>query len=399
MSLNSKVSSICLYCMFLLMIFWDVLENIMPYSQYAVLIILLLICVSTRRMIKYNKYYLIIICIVFLHGLINIYFGNNSLELLVKQVGVISVCFCAYDNLISRFTVNKIFEAYFKASFFMSAAGVIMQVYSLYKGNFYYRMTSFCSEPSFLCYFLAPTVCLIVFFIVVPEIVDKELNLYKKKFQLIVIMFAYLTTFSFTAYIGLGIMLIMAFYCKRISINKFIIPLLGIVIFYSVYMNVPDIKMRIDDTISIFSVSDKYSANLSSYTIYNNIQVSLKAFKQNYGLGVGLGAYQNMFDKYSLSLGQGLSDVYFMNREDANSAFLRLLTEVGLVGIIFVFWWLKRFYVKSKTKYRSYSCAVLCLLVLFLIRQGNYVHGGSVMIWCLYMKIWKEQNSQIIRKE
>lgn len=375
------------------MVFWDVLEKILSYSQYAILIVLLIFYLAFNEKIKIRENFLILIGAIFFHGVVNIFIGNESIALLVKQAGVISACFIAYDNILSKVRVKYIFKIYFNAAFFMSVSGIIMQILSFLKGDFYYRMMSFCSEPSFLCYFLAPIVSVIIFAIIVPEIGNSYKTPKRIKARAIVIFFAYLMTFSAIAYLGLVLMFFLAFNKKGTSVGKFLIPFFVILLACTVYMNVPDIKMRIDDTLSIFNKADKTSVNLSSYTLYNNLQVSLKAFKNNHGLGCGLGGYQNMFDKYSLSSGNDVLNVYQLNREDANSAFLRILTELGFAGSALVFWWLHHFHVKGKSIHSVFSNAILSCLILLLIRQGNYVHGGTVMLWVLYMKIYKESNN------
>ena len=69
---------------------------------------------------------------------------------------------------------------------------------------------------------------------------------------------------------------------------------------------------------------------------------------------------------------------------------LRIITELGVIGIIGVVWFIKKNYSK-KLEYNLLSNSILVLFLMLLFRMGNYTHAGSIMYICLYIKIKKEE--------
>lgn len=393
-----------LYGIFILMFFWDVIEYTVPNLTYAILALLLLLCTDIKK-IRLNKGFLLVMLLIILQGCINIIIGNESCQLLIKQVASISLCFIAYDNIISSFSPRKIMSVYWKAAFYMALIGdveallsltnnpavtklPIVFTYTVFEGAVgpFPRLASLCHEPSFLGYFLAPAVCMYLGKIIIPELTDDSLDVLNNKFEVIIILAAYIMTFSSVAYFGLATMLIILWWQKGFSFNKLIIPVLIILLFLFAYNNVADFRMRINDTWNVFNgLSQTSTVNLSSFTYYANWNVARKSFLQTKGIGSGIGSYQNMFDRFNIG-DWGLSGLN-LNREDGNSAFFRILTELGIVGILGVIYFLGKYFRRPKDKYTVYSCAILTLIVMFMLRQGNYTHAGSVMFICLYLKV------------
>ena len=70
--------------------------------------------------------------------------------------------------------------------------------------------------------------------------------------------------------------------------------------------------------------------------------------------------------------------------------FLRLLSETGLLGILFIFIFIFKFYViRSRTNIDSQHWiignAVLVIIILYLLRQGNYfINGFPIFMWIYY---------------
>ena len=400
-----------IYLAFTIIFFWDILEDMIPNIQFVLLIFLFCI-----YLLKGNKFYFTkenkticwIAAIVFIHGMINIVLGNDKWNLLIIQLGSIFVCYIIFSNIIWKYSMGDIFSIYWQFAVVMSLIGIIEMILGLFNipalqnlpivftyTKYWYRvkgmvkLASLCREPSFLGYFLAPAVCLILFKILAPELMDQSFKGTKNSFSCMAILLTYLCTFSGVAYFGLIVMIFTIWWKKRISLKKLLIPIILIVTAFLMYCFVPDIHVRIDDTFAIFfKNADNGTVNLSSYTYYANYNIARKAFIGNYGLGSGLGSYQVMFDKYNTGTwgSSGLS----LNREDANSGFFRILTELGIGGIALVVVALIHFMPKSRNGINCYSVACFALICMYLLRQGNYTHAGSILILCLYTKSWNE---------
>ena len=394
-----NVDNIFLHGIFLVMLFWDVIENLIPNFQFVLLLVILFMYIVHNKKVIVDKNFLLVISFVFVHGIINCFLKNDNFKLLIIQIGTIGLSYITYSNIESQVSVKKIFDTYMLYSYIMSFIGfleIIISFFNIasltnlpmvfmftsYKDRvlgLLPRISSLCSEPSFLGYFLAPAVYLIL-----DNLFNQKKKIYISKSILnLIVIIVYIFTFSSVAYIGLGVMLIFIWLQKGINFLKVFLPIVAITFFYVIYFNVPFFKIRVDDSLFVFLKKiDSNSVNLSSYTLYNHFNITKKAFISNYGMGSGLGSYQIMFDKFTLGKWNGSS----LNRTDANSMMLRIITELGVIGIIGVVWFIKKNYSK-KLEYNLLSNSILVLFLMLLFRMGNYTHAGSIMYICLYIKI------------
>jgi hypothetical protein len=202
---------------------------------------------------------------------------------------------------------------------------------------------------------------------------------------------ATILTTSSTGYIGLFIsgILIIINYAK---ISNFIAAaVLFLAIGSLLYGNVPEVKSRVDSGLGLWVDEDfsRENVNSSSFVLYNHYHIAVENFKANPLAGTGLGSHVIAFEKYSLTKQAGILNIDF-NKSDANSMFLRLLSETGLLGILFIFIFIFKFYViRSRTnidyKHWNIGNAVLVIIILYLLRQGNYfINGFPIFMWIYY---------------
>ena len=397
------------------MFFWDQIEVIAPNTQFILLLIPFIQCLTSGKKRCFTKRLGLLAGIVFLHGVVNIVAGNDNISLFIIQYGSIFFCIVVFETIIENYTVNKIFSIYWKAAFIMSVIGVIEVVLCIFNNpilanipivfsNTAYsskavwifpRICALCQEPSFLGYFLAPAMGIIVFQLIAPEYIDKDFLLVKRKFACLCIAVTYMMTFSFVAYVGLALMILAAWWSKGISIKKLLIPIFAIAIAVITYLTIADIRLRIDDTIAVFTGAKSGSmVNLTSYTYYSNWTVAMNSFKSSFGFGTGLGSYRFMFDKFNLGE-WGMSGIAF-NREDGNSMLFRIMVELGVLGIIAVIYFIKKYFPQKNRMNYVFGISIFVLMVMLLFRMGNYTHGALVLFVCLYRKCQTEQNRNLV---
>lgn len=402
-------SNFFLYILFFCVFFWDILDDIFPKCQLVILVFLFLIYIIKNKSIKIHKNSLIFWIALLVHAFVNIIVGNDTFLLFITQFVTIAVCVIIYTNLVSKVSISEVMSVYLNYAVFTSLIGVIeecagiMNMRFLAKlplfftyTNFDYRVagllkiSSICREPSFLGYILAPAMCMVICKFFAPEFVDNNIKFLNSKFEMCMVVLAYIFTFSSVAYLGIVVMFLTIWLKKKISLKKLLLPLVIVALCGVAYIYIPDVQIRVNDTLSIFSdnTSSDTVVNLSSYTYYSNYNVTKQTLKYTKGMGCGLGGYQVMFDKFE-PLSWGNSDI-LLNREDANSGFFRIASEMGIMGVLVVVMFLYKYMPNFISPQNVYSIAFFCLIIMYLLRQGNYIHAGSILFICMYIKNYKE---------
>jgi hypothetical protein len=183
----------------------------------------------------------------------------------------------------------------------------------------------------------------------------------------------------------------------------------SLLLFSFAYSNVKEFRLRVDGMQALFiddildrnvPENETYAARVqrirrilskihgSSFVLYNNYNVATENFKNNPLFGSGLGSHEFAFEKYNLNY--LLGDIYKFNTADANSMLLRVISETGLMGVIFVFLFVFKFYISKNLaseedeSYWVISNAILVLIIIQLVRQGNYTFSGFFLYCWMY---------------
>jgi len=385
-----------------------------PFEAYFHYIIFLLLL--PFFIVKYGLPIVTIQILTFplLFGLIQVQLGNNTIELLMKIfLGVfISTSFYYYVMVSYDFDVEKLFVYYLKGAYFVTLIGYF-QLFSYYvkfepgyqlfglfnKWSVVFdaeglRMNSILPEASQMALIISPAA-----FIAFHNLLLRK-KLYYRNYESILIILAVVLT---TSSLGLvGFFLILAYltinYGKAVNLLVGLVALLLIGNIFYIYL--PDFHSRFDSTWGLW-VNHEFTlknVNNSSFILFNHAHVAWENFKNNILFGTGLGSHSFAFDKYSYNLltedvvrtSKQANSLSMFNTADANSMFLRLLSETGLMGIGSMFYILFRFYVKRdynypENNYWLISNAILVLIILYLLRQGNYfINGFPFFVWMYY---------------
>ncbi|MCU0666036.1 MAG: hypothetical protein MUF05_02965 [Candidatus Omnitrophica bacterium] len=235
-------------------------------------------------------------------------------------------------------------------------------------------------------------------FISILNIMQKTKYFIGKKASLLIIA-TVLLSFSLISYIGIIVSLIL------ISVNHkklklvAVCALILIVLSFGAYKILPEIRVRINDTIAILSGKKPIDkVNLSTFAFYSNGFVACKSFMRNPLFGSGLGSHPLSYDRYISEVINPDNITYALNKEDASGLFLRLVSETGLLGIFIFSYFIFRFYVsRARDGYLwAMSNAIICLFVLNLLRQGNYFYNGFLLfIWLYYFTHRNAQNKPV----
>lgn len=376
------------------------------YPHYIIFILYLPVLFVKYKIPKNISYILIILLFT---GLINILLGNLGWFQFIKVWGgfFLSLNFYYFVFLYFKKNVLKIFNYYIKFCSFLLIIGLFQIIFfqigfepgydfriffglnkwSLvtYGGILGIKFSSFLTEPAQLAIVTIPVV-----FISLNNIIFNESNFIKYKLFNILLLILYVLITSATGFIGLLICLIViAVRNKVYNIFLGLIPSLAILLI--LYNNVSDFKIRVDAGLELNkSFEDDIQrdiANTSTFTLYDNYIVTYNNFLENPIIGSGIGSHQYAFDKFSLTKKYSNLNIFANNSKDANSLFLRIVSETGLLGVFFLFFILyKGISTMNKLNKIEYiiSVSLLLIITLSLIRQGNYFLNGLPLIFILF---------------
>ncbi len=352
------------------------------------------------------KFYFKLFIIPLTAGLIHLGLGNNITFTFLKIfTGLsITVLFFYYVLEIYDFNIFSIFEIYCKASWILCLIAFV-QIISFFIGykdgfNFSwllnkwgfveggligFRVNSILPEPTYLATSLSPAV-----YISIKNLISRKSYIFSKIQSILIILISILTTSSI-GYLGILLSLILSINAIRLRYVFFglIILLFGFTIAYN---NVSDFANRADSARGLWLENDFSinNTNNSSFVLFNNLHIAKENLKEHPFFGTGLGSHETAFKKHTLTKSLIQYDFEF-NVKDGNSLFVRLCTETGFFGLGFIIILLfNGFIIKSENitndffEHKMISQALFIIIILVLIRQGNYMLNGLPLIFLLY---------------
>ncbi len=374
------------------------------YLGYIFILISILYYFIRYQNLYVNRTFLTVIFILVFFSIINVLTDHNHITLLLKQIIGISITATSYYMLIkiNNYNVCKLYSIYIKFAFVIALIGLIQQFFHLSGLNdlsrFYnmipkwrlttadslvfVRINSILPEPSHFAAAIVPATCTSLIYILSGE------KSFLNKSMALTFIFASVLSFSIIGYISilLGIISSLKF---RTRFKYIPIIIILPILFSSIYF-IPDFKNRIGNSIDYIGGKMRLEVvNYSTYAIVSNAYVSYEVFKSNPVYGHGLGSHPVTYDSIISSFTWRKNvDV---NRLDAGSLFLRLISETGLIGLFVVLYFIGKFYLQgtnSTTLNKKIIIAnnsIFCLFVLSLIRQGHYFYNGLFLfVWLYY---------------
>ncbi len=355
------------------------------------------------KKIVINRNFVYILTVFFIFSFLNVIFKNNSFPLLLKTTMGFIINGAAYYSLIrlNNNNIDKLFRIYLQFVCIVVFIGVFQEISYLIGFKYGYDFTSFIPrtmltvtdfgwlripsilpEPAHFGGAIAPAV-----FVAISNIINNKRNYISKKMSCLIIL-SILLTFSLVAYLSI----IVAFILVMINqLRRKLIVVSGIILLifiFSAYLCIPEIRERVDDTINLVSGKTQLvEVNFSTYSVASNGLVALRSFMNNPLISSGLGSHPFSHGKYIAQIVDQSVISSGINKYDASSLLLRLISETGLLGVLLFFYFIFRFYVPKKRDehYWIISNSIMCLFVLNLLRQGNYfAHGFIFFVWLYY---------------
>lgn len=358
-----------------------------------------------------NKYFAAVFFALFGIGLYFVFTGENTLGGFLKIYISLFVIYLFSYYLIRFYEDDlfSLFRKYIQTAYFIVSIAFV-QLFSFLIGfekgydlrwllpglgkapeiDGVFRANSMLGEPSHYALVLSPALFVAICRFVYPGRYTKLIS----KRGAIFILLGFLISVSSSGFSAVFFALLLIV-LRKISISKMIT---GVVVGTSfaalLYYSSEDFRVRLEGTISLFFVGDVEFNRIdaSSFTLFNNAVVSYKNMMVHPVFGTGLGSHPIAYDKYTLTkdvlvLQSYLSEME-LNREDANSLFLRLLSETGFFGIILLFIYFYLFYHSKPDEDGSIgwlTCnSILVFFFLALLRHGHYFLNGIPLFFFLY---------------
>ena len=358
--------------------------------------------------IKYGipKFLVQLLSVPLLIGLVHLSFENNNAFSFIKILGGLAITLYFSWSWISliHFDINKIFTWYCKACWVITMIAVI-QIISFFLGIEFgynyswflnkwgfvegglvgFRVNSILSEPTYLATALAPAT-----YVSINNFISKQNYIFTRYQSVIIVIITMLTTSSI-GYLGILISVLLCTQTIRIR-YIFFGTIISVITFNLAYNNVKDFKSRVDAANGLWIDGDYgiTNTNNSSFVLFNNLHIAKENMKNYPVFGTGLGSHETAFKRFTLTKTLLPYDFEF-NVKDGNSLFIRLCTETGLLGLGFVLLVIARGFIykvdnqnEQMLKHKIISQSLFVLLVLVLIRQGNYMLNGLPLLFLLY---------------
>jgi hypothetical protein len=351
------------------------------------------------------KYILQLFIIPFVIGLVHIALKNNLTFTFLKIFGGLLISLIFFESLLKNYNYNilYVFELYCKACWILVLIA-IFQILSYLIGFEYgynyswllnkwgfvdggligFRVNSILSEPTYLATSLSPVV-----FVSIRNLINNDSFIFSKFKSLIIVIISILTTSSI-GYLGIIISLLFSLKLFRLRYIIFAI-LISTSGFIISYKNVSDFSSRVNSARGLWIEEDFKieNTNNSSFVLYNNLHIAKENLMKHPLFGTGLGSHETAFKKFTLTKSLIQYDFEF-NVKDGNSLFVRLCTETGLIGLIFILiiiynGFIYKSHIQYDTDYHMIiSQAIFVFILLVLIRQGNYMLNGLPLMFLLY---------------
>lgn len=301
-----------------------------------------------------NKYLLLFFITGFLISIGNIFYFSFPINSFLKNfIRVLIFASSTYFILTTyKHSFREIIEIYINVSFYIALFGVTQFIVFKLTGislRMYHapRITSILAEPSHLAVGIIPAVFMTL------------LQFKKYKFKSIILLWALLGTVSATALFStFGMYALTKINWKGL----FLIPVFGFLL-YTVATTNTSINNRIKDTIAVFSGKNYYrrGTNLTVLSLKSNLDVAVEAVNKNPLFGCGIGNHPNLYYRTFDHTIFADHPNYGMGSQGAHSLTIRVLSEMGLVGLFIFLITLFRSYIRKKKGLFYHAVSVGCL--------------------------------------
>lgn len=202
----------------------------------------------------------------------------------------------------------------------------------------------------------------------------------------LLVVAGYLLTFSLNGYLGLGVVLASATAQKyaRQKIRLALVLVVGGAVTLGAGMGIESIRMRLLQLVS-FDPQSLDTNNLSTFAFLSNGLVTYRVAVESNGMGFGINSHPVSYDRYIGGFFSAFKIVMRLNNADAASLYFRLLSELGVFGLLGFLLLIFVHRVPSAGLTGQIGTMALLSVVVIAVRDGNYM---NLVVWtCLSLLV------------
>ncbi|WP_228853136.1 hypothetical protein [Aegicerativicinus sediminis] len=370
---------------------------------YLVLLFNALLFINDKR-IYFPKNIIYLIVFFLIHGLFGSIVFNFSYSAVIAQVSGIAITSSYFYIFLKEYGYKYPFLLYTKYAFYIALLAIPMFYLRINVFTDGSRLNGILTEPAHYAAIMLPA----TYFY------------YKRKRFLIVILIGttILLSKSTVGYIGL----LLIFITSMVRIKYFLryALIFGVIltgVFYYLKSNwntsiqseeknvfVRRARQTIESANAIVDGRFPDYVNLSTYALLSNTYISLQGFL-HFPIGSGIGSYPYRYDNYYPELSPPPYLIKLnqsqINRQDANSLFLRMLVDLGFFSFVLLFLFLRRGINIFRENKNPIAMATFFYLIVKLLREGHYFPPEFYFFLLLFFKDLDEDfahNGRLLQK-
>ncbi|MCJ8314180.1 MAG: hypothetical protein MJK11_14595 [Pseudomonadales bacterium] len=242
-----------------------------------------------------------------------------------------------------------------------------------------YRVDSIFTEPSHFAYFIS-----FGLFAGIKSLEKSSFfsSLVSKK-QFVIIMVAFLMTFSFSMYF---VLILFVFFTVLKPNFKSILIGGGIFFILAIVSTSEVVSTKINKIVNFNSI-DVENSGATIFAIYSNAYITYKTLEDhNYIFGSGMNSHRLNYDKYIIDLIDKDHRLYGTNSVDASSMFLKILSDFGVLGLVLVLCFF--IFYRVRGRYSDLSVVALFALISYMTRTGDYGSVVFTLFFSMYFAVY-----------
>jgi hypothetical protein len=209
-------------------------------------------------------------------------------------------------------------------------------------------------------------------------------------FKSVIIIIGFILSFSIVGYFGLSLCLFFIF--KEQLINNLrkkiyiILPALLLIIF--IFQS--PIGYKVKSLVNMLKDVKKFSYTTSDATgwaLVSNMMIAQEGLRRSFYLGTGLNTHEYTYDENIRKIFRNDQIILELNKADAGSIFIRIVSEFGILGIALYIFYLFYFRIRtenSNSQLKSINNLCLVFLITYSIRSGQYIYDYFILYLALF---------------